>query len=120
MTLDYRMERWIRTGSRGISSETIFEVLSGNLILPECLVGGRPQDPSDFKRCSLLLATIPEWGDRLQEVADKYPSWQLLVTHWGELEALLIEELDNGDGRAPRLYRRMKELLACGDLEVSL
>ena len=98
---------WLRSGRRGISSEAIFEAMTG---VP---VGGHrlthPLDPSDLGRCRELLAAVPEFQRRLDEMREVSPQWRALVGHWDELCALQDEE------RARRVpggstYERMCEL----------
>jgi len=113
VNLDGRMLLWIRTGERGLSSETIFEVLAEHPLMEEDLAGSTPRDPSDFRRCYLLLEAIPEWREELQKVADEYPAWQPFVTNWPDLEKLYLKE--SPSGRAPDLYARMHELNEQGE-----
>ena len=67
-----------------------------------------PGDPDDFGRCHRLLVLIPEWRERLREVAAAYPRWRGLVENWDELTSLYLEELPTR--HAPRCYKRMQEL----------
>lgn len=97
---------WLSNGDTGTSSKTIFSVLTGHPIEHT----GTPSDPSDFGRCYRLLKVMPTWRARLPEVAEQFPEWRGLVGAWDELTALYEEELPTG--RAPKLYDRMKELLA--------
>lgn len=73
-----------------------------------------PYDPGDFGRCYRLLQHFPEWHTRLPEVAAKYPVWGPMVKAWDELTALYEEEKQSG--KAPKLYKRMKELIEAGRL----
>lgn len=107
--LDNRMIIWIRHCNRGISSEVIFETLSGNLLLDDDWGYSTPQDAGDFKRCYELLQLIPEWRTRLNEVAEKHPHWKLIVEHWGELESLFKEALN--DKTAPNPFWKFNSLL---------
>lgn len=52
MNIPESAREWLRSGERGISSETIFSTITG-LELNQC--GSHPLDPADFRRCSLLL-----------------------------------------------------------------
>lgn len=101
---------WALGDDRGISSETIVSISIG---LDE--VSGRhgfdaPYDPSDFGRCYRLLKQFPELKKKMHVVARKCKAFAPLVAHWDELTALWEEESNNGTGRAPKLYTRMKEL----------
>ena len=102
--------QWLLSNDTGISSETICTVMLGE----EHSHPDYPHDPSDFGRCYRLLSHFPEWKDRLQEVADRYPIWGPLVSEWDELTELYLEELPSN--RAPKLYARMKELIDEGRL----
>jgi hypothetical protein len=106
--LDDRMLIWLRTGERGSSSETIFEVLAEHPIMREPFAGSTPRDPSDFRRCYLLLEAIPEWRNELQKVAEVYPEWKPFADNWPELERLYLEEAPTK--KAPKLYSRIHQL----------
>ena len=108
---------WILKGEIGISSKTIWSVMCG----VEFIEGSRcgfnfdvPQDPDDFKRCHKLLQEIPEWRDRLDEVAFVFPKWKPMVDNWERMTELYLEEIPDGNGRAPKLYALMKELIEKG------
>lgn len=105
VTVDRKYLAWLASEGRGVSSETIFQVMTG---IPFQQYS-TPCDPSDFGRCFSLLMRFPEWRPRLQEVADRFPKWQPLVDSWSEMETLYLEELPNGT--APKLYELMKKLL---------
>lgn len=107
--------QWITGTDTGASSQTIFAVLSGRYpteehrrILLRC-GASTPRDPDDFGRCFRLLERFPEWRGRLDKVVAAYPDWAGLVACWSELEVLWREE--SPSGTAPKLYKRMRELL---------
>ncbi len=103
---------WLNGTDTGTSSLTIFSVLSyvhGAYAL-RTWRADIPHDPADFGRCHRLLEKIPAWRGRLSEVAKAHPSWTGLVGAWSELTALYLEEIQSPQGRAPKLYARMKEL----------
>ncbi len=82
-----RAEIWLWGRDRGVSSETIHSVLSGQ----PCHSGfgfGAPYDADDFGRCARLLELVPEWIPRLGEVADACPPFRRLVRCWPELTRL--------------------------------
>lgn len=75
---------WSRGTDTGVSAITIAYVLSGGLV-PLLRFGvGVPHDNGDFGRC-LRLVRLMGWGARLQEVADHYPEWQVIVDQWEAL-----------------------------------
>lgn len=116
---DFRAQVWLQLGERGISSNTICYVLSRlhtlelDKYFPDGArwLGDPPKDPSDFRRCHLLLTLIPEWRSRLNEVSERYPAWSKMVANWDELTALYNEESKRKDGMAHKLYAKMQELL---------
>lgn len=100
-----KMMFWLTKGERGISSEVMFETISGHNL------GGRkspPSDPDDFKRCYLLLETIPEWKTKLNELRKISPTWNNLVDNWDKLTELLEEQLRTH--KANGMYEFMKKL----------
>ena len=85
---------WIVGDHTGLSSRTIWAMMMG---VP-CANPSAPYDNDDAWRCARLLALIPEWRARLDEVPLAYPhnlwpmgiaelkdeTWcaRLLATHW--------------------------------------
>jgi hypothetical protein len=101
---------WLAGGDTGISSKTIWSVMTGRAFDDARWHPSIPHDPSDFGRCHRLLEQFPTWRERLGEVAAQHRSWTKLVEAWDELTALYVEEFPSG--RAPKLYARMQELKA--------
>lgn len=105
--------RWLANGERGVSSNTIFTHLTGI----DALYGwdpSHPHDPDDLYRCRLLLQQVPELRARLHEMATCSPVWARLVAHWDELCELMDAEAPDWPkrgSRAPKTYRRMRELI---------
>lgn len=103
-------DAWIRGYDTGISSKVIFSVMTSRGVGYTSTRGNNhPYDPDDFGRCYRLLEKFPEWRERLHEVKEQSPQWSVLIDHWDELETLYLEE--KPAGKAPKLYKRMKELL---------
>lgn len=98
---------WVRSWDTGISSLTIFEVLSGREVF-DLKHRDIPYDPGDFGRCYRLLQAAPRWRKRLAEVAAQHPRWAPFVEHWTEMEALYLEELPSKN--CPKLYALMQRL----------
>lgn len=104
---------WLARGERGISSEAIVEQLTGERVGIGIARGDdHPYDPSDLRRCMLLL----DQHDLARLVfpgamAKRSKSWAALDAVWDELIATLREEMDAGTGKAPRTYARMNEVL---------
>lgn len=105
---------WLLGSNTGLSSMTIFAVLSakhGAYAFRGATHASIPYDPSDLGRCLRLLAKVPGWTERLPEVAAVFPEWAPFVAHWDELEALYFEEVAAGTGQAPRCYAAMRPLV---------
>lgn len=91
-------DRWWRGTDVGKSSATIFAELCNDGHLgreaDEFAQGATPRDASDFGRCWRLLAAMPGWRERLEEVAEKHrdTAWPEIVVRWGELELANAEE----------------------------
>ena len=94
---------WIANGDTGISSQTIWSVMTGRSVRST----GFPHDPSDFGRCYRLLKIMPSWRARLPEVSTRFPQWKEFIRAWNELTMLYEEELPTG--RCPKLYDRMQQ-----------
>jgi hypothetical protein len=84
-----RAVAWFRGNDTGMSSETIFEVMTNIPVKRHDF----PYDPSDFGRCYRLLQAFPEWKSRLGEVADRFPAWKPFVARWSEMEELYERDL---------------------------
>jgi hypothetical protein len=112
LPLTHRMYWWLDNGERGISSETMFQCLSGKIISND--KGCHPHDPDDFKRCYMLLKAIPEWKNDLYKLKDLSMEWNNLVDNWDKLTEMLEEQLsskqDNG------MYELMEKLIKNTDI----
>lgn len=112
----WREQMWLANGETGISSKTIHAVLTGTVdntvfnTSPSWFRYDVPHDPSDFRRCYLLLKFIPEWKQRLHEVAERFPKWKPFVEQWDELTRLYEEERDKNDRYAPKLFAKIMAL----------
>lgn len=104
-SVEERALRWISTGSVGISSKTIWSVLTN-------AANGHtdvPHDPDDFSRCKALLDLIPEWRARLGEVAQRYSKWKPFVENWTELEQMFEQLISKKSNSGKAMYDRMQE-----------
>lgn len=104
---------WLARGERGISSEAIVDQLTG---VP---IGGRrhrgddhPYDPSDFRRCELLLRQAGDLA-RLAfkaEMPKRSSVWARLVDQWDDIVAAIDEEVPDawsshpGRAKASKAY----------------
>jgi hypothetical protein len=106
--------KWINYGERGVSSESIVQALFGIPLTGRWGID-TPHDPSDLRRCLLLLRDSPETAARFQEMQTVSPRWKRFVKHWSELERVFLEEagdqgLDGLDWSAPRTFEAMQQL----------
>lgn len=107
--------RWLAGGERGISSNFIFTRLTGVNAMcgwnteRDC----HPHDPSDFRRCQLLLEQVPEFQHWFKDMRAASPVWARLVDAWPSIIAAMDEEApgwrDGKTGRkAPKAYELIK------------
>lgn len=102
---------WLANGERGMSSDAIVQRATGVRVgdsFGSC--PAIPYDPSDSRRCMLLIQSYPILRSILPEMSAVSVQWANIVSHWDELESLYNLEKDNSNGTAPRLYRRLREL----------
>lgn len=100
-----RYSQWLFDGDAGVSSKTIWSVMTG--VDPKtsfCY----PCDPDDFGRCHRLLVRFPEWRERMGEVAAKYPRWAPMVREWDALTAAYVSI--SGEAGYRNMYARMRGL----------
>ncbi|MFA5299915.1 MAG: hypothetical protein WC389_17150 [Lutibacter sp.] len=83
---------WMVHGEHGISSKTIFNHLSSFNRL-ENKYEGFPHDPSDFRRCYLLLKACPHFKTRLHRMKTVNPTWANLIDNWDRLTEMLEEQI---------------------------
>ena len=83
-TIEQRAMAWMMGGDTGASSKTIARHMLG---LPHTSPFGvsAPSDNWDLGRCLRLLALIPEWEERLPEMASFGAVWAALIERWAEL-----------------------------------
>jgi hypothetical protein len=115
ITLSGDAQDWLVYGERGVSSESILSHLTGlNLVGRGRWRTGTPSDPSDLRRCRLLLKAVPEFQERFIEMATASNEWSIAVKHWEELCTLFDGEAPNWATQqmwsAPKTFQRMKEL----------
>lgn len=104
---------WLRYGKRGISSEAIFSQLTGLEMIAGRWSSDHPHDPSDLVRCRLLLADVPEFASRLDEMRTRSKIWARFCDHWDELCSLMDSECPewpDGTGKAPKTFELMRKI----------
>jgi hypothetical protein len=104
-TIEQRANDWLLNGETGLSSETICRFMLGKHNADP----SHPYDPSDLRRCILLLDRIPEWQPRMAEM-QAVPGWERLALEWERVVSLLREECPDFKGSAPKTYDLIKQL----------
>jgi len=110
--------RWLASGERGVSSNTIFMHLTGI----DALRGASPRypsDPADLRRCRLLMEQVPELQPLFPMMAEVSPVWAALVGNWARIcETMDLEAPDwrdtNTHGLAEQTYDLMKQAIKRG------
>jgi hypothetical protein len=87
-----KWQEWPLNHDMGVSSATMWAVLSGRPFPMPHSTPSVPGDAGDFGRCYRLLKVMPEWTARLSEVATAYPAWAPIVGAWSELTKLFEAE----------------------------
>ncbi|WP_162815004.1 hypothetical protein [Erythrobacter aureus] len=100
-----RAENWKYRGEVGLSAKTIYNHFMGHAGAKPSV----PQDPSDLRRCLLLLEHVPEWKPRMDEMRTVSAQWALLIDRWDDLLKTYAEELADGTGKAPRTYAILQQ-----------
>lgn len=108
---------WLANGQRGISSNTMFTVMTGVDALGDSSPS-HPHDPDDLDRCLLLLHAVPELRAKLPLMAKASPAWAALVEVWDQLESLHIAEVGLGwtkGNSAAETYKLMRTILKAAE-----
>lgn len=114
--------QWLENGDFGLSSYAIFHKMTG-AVPPRAPreTTNHPHDPSDLRRCLLLLEAVPEFEPRLGEMREVSDVWARLVDSWSELKSKFDEEARGAGGEswrsktgwsAPETYAMMKKIIA--------
>lgn len=105
--------RWLATGERGVSSETMFSVLTG-VDLMDGDRGSHPWDTDDFRRCRLLLEQVPELEPELHKMASVSEAWAGLVRSWTKICLAMdweAPEWRKRNGSSPTAYQLIKQAI---------
>ena len=102
MPIQVRANWWIKSGDRGISSETIYWAYHQTGMIGADI----PYDPDDFSRCRKLFDLMPEWRADLSEIVGIYEWYRPFVDRWDEMDRLWDEEAPTK--KCPKLYGLMK------------
>lgn len=93
-------KRWLEHGEHGVSAKTMFKYLSDDIEIEINFPESHPHDPDDFRRCYLLLETVPQFKTKLWRLENLSPVFENLVKNWDKLSRMLEEQMrtkkDNG------------------------
>lgn len=112
-SLAQRAHAWVVGRDTGCSSQAIWANMMG-AGKPAYWGWFHPLDPADLGRCLRLLRLIPEWRERMPEMAQHSPEWAALVERWDDLAAMMEDEvgIDWSKGKsARRTYDAMNAVL---------
>jgi hypothetical protein len=105
---------WHLDGEHGISSEAIYDRLTYG-VTTSYWGSNYPHDPSDFRRCEVLLRRVPDFRSRFNEMANEGQVWAALVERWQEIAALLEREcpgvFDESNRRPGRMAMATYDLM---------
>lgn len=112
--IDPRLADWLASGDTGSSSKAIM------LWLGAGKTGGNwgpdtPSDVGDFGRCIRLLECIPEWKERMPEMAGAGGLWPTFSKYWPDLTATYLAEnggtfpAKGSSEKCPRTYAMLKQ-----------
>jgi len=111
---------WLAKGERGMSSEAMFERLTGEKCTRESpsrdARTAHPYDPDDLRRCRLLLEWVPELQPLLPSMAKVSPAWAGLVEAWDDICATMDAECPDWrnprrGSSAPKTYQLIKQAI---------
>ncbi len=102
------LTEWFVNGETGLSSNTLALWLSEQK-RPDTGVHF-PCDPSDFRRCLLLLDAVPELRGKMHTLPQLSKEWAAFYEKWEELEKTLRHETAVGRS-APKTFILIKEIL---------
>lgn len=112
--------RWLAHGERGMSSEAMFEHLTG----VKCTRDGswphaskaHPYDPADLRRCRLLLEKVPSLKALLPKMADLSKPWANLARDWDTICSTMDAEAPgwrnrDAEWRCPKTYNLIQNAI---------
>ncbi|ADC73120.1 conserved hypothetical protein (plasmid) [Thioalkalivibrio sp. K90mix] len=117
-----RLRHWGAHGEPGLSANTLAGALKADLNgadLPEAI--HYPHDPSDLRRCRLLIDQVPEAApESLRLLRAASPQWDALARGWGALCARMDHECPQwrapeGETFALRTYRHLQAVIEGAD-----
>lgn len=90
--IDENAVRWLANGNRGISSNTLFEKITGMSCGRHDDHLDAPSDAWDLARCMRLVVVCPQFRPLIHRVRTVNRRWGIVVENWDILEAILRVE----------------------------
>jgi hypothetical protein len=107
LDLRQKIEWWWNNGERGLSSECMWNCLSGKKNFKVYV----PHDPDDFQRAYKLLGAIPEWRTELYKLRELSPQWNKLIANWNKLTRMYEEHIKKDEYKMVDLYDLIQECI---------
>lgn len=106
---------WLTYGEHGTSSKTMFKYLNNGYHF-QIQNESHPYDPDDFRRCYLLLKSVPQFRAKLGRMKSVSRQWSNLVDSWDKLTEMLEEQMmyiEKGDRKKASngMYEFMQTLI---------
>lgn len=98
---------WLTNGEHGTSSKTMYNHLTDGVKM-NLDWQSTTSDPSDFRRCHLLLEAVPQYRNKLDKMKPISRTWSNLVDNWAKLTEMLLEQMRTK--KANGMYELMKKL----------
>ncbi|MDD4970744.1 MAG: hypothetical protein PHT07_15060 [Paludibacter sp.] len=99
---------WLLHGEHGTSSKCMFFWLCPDKLKRELFyTKTHPGDPDDFRRCYMLIKTIPEWKELLYQMKTVSPVWRKIIDNWDKLCGMLEEQMA---GKKNEMWQEMEKL----------
>lgn len=83
---------WLWNGERGVSSEAIVSQLTGSSPRRDDRGFDHPYDPDDFRRCELMIRSVPVSRLVISRMSSRSRAWAALVPIWDDVVAAMEEE----------------------------
>lgn len=114
-------QKWLLTGSLGLSSCTMFATCTG--FIPDYLKDRArpthyPHDVDDFSRCQRLIEAVPDVAESYRLVMPNVsPVWSALIQRWPDIVSAMDEESPDwrtGKLSSPKAYALIRDAIEVG------
>ena len=112
--LSSQAQEWIASFKGGSSSFALFFKATG-ISLSNCALDSYPHDASDFKRCRILIESVPEIYGILFKMTSVSKVWANFVKHWIGICNCMDSEVPNWRFRsddAPNTNKMIQNIIS--------